>query len=96
MIVQQASRDVLVDRIVSLPACHRTTGPRGSVEGQQDPDVHHLGRPQHRQGRSTGLVLGKGGPLGRGRGIGMVVETWETQVVMGGCWACGSFKKFLK
>ena len=61
-------------------------GPGRSVENQQDPQEHQFGI-KYRHGRSRGLGLGKGAPLG---------HTWETQVVLGGCWACGSFKKSLK
>ena len=70
------------------------TGPRRSLEGQQNCEERRLEEQRHRQGRSRGLGVGKGGLWCLGRGIRhmVCVRDLGSQQELGGCWACGSFK----
>ena len=83
--------NVLVDRIVSLPA-HHCSGHRPSPKRWRSTTPWKT---------STWVATTSGkeqrpGARQRGASGAKVVETWESQEVLGGCWACGSFKKSLK
>ena len=84
--------NVLVDRIVSLPAHHRS--------GHRPSPKHWRSTTPWQTSTWAWMASARKEqrPWARQRGASgaKVVETWESQEVLGGCWACGSFKKSLK